>query len=168
MENISGAGDLTIRTRLLPGDLGSIAQMHGKLYAEECGYGLAFEGYVLQGLHEFSLRYSPGKDRVWICEDAGRVVGFLVALNREEEASVQLRYFILLPGYRGLGLGRRLMDLFIGYMRENGCHRAYLWTTNEQHAAVSLYTRYGFRLTEEKTSNAFGKLLLEQRYDLVL
>ncbi|HVS96459.1 MAG TPA: GNAT family N-acetyltransferase, partial [Puia sp.] len=82
--------------------------------------------------------------------------------------SLQLRYFILLPEYRGRGLGRRLMDLFMIFLREAGYQRAYLWTTNEQQAAISLYTRYGFVLVEEKQSAAFGKPLIEQRYELSL
>jgi peptidyl-dipeptidase Dcp len=41
-------------------------------------------------------------------------------------------------------------------------------TTNEQQAAISLYTRYGFKLTEEKKSHAFDKELTELRYDLEL
>ncbi len=35
-------------------------------------------------------------------------------------------------------------------------------------AAAALYRRYGFRLTEEKPSTAFGRPLREQRYDLVV
>jgi hypothetical protein len=42
---------------------------------------------------------------------------------------------------------------------------SYLWTTHELQAAASLYIRYGFKLTEEKQSDAFGKSLIEQRYD---
>jgi peptidyl-dipeptidase Dcp len=70
--------------------------------------------------------------------------------------------------FRGLGLGKQLMDQFIGYMHDYGYRRAFLWTTNEQQAAISLYKCYGFCLTEEKESNAFGKTLFEQRYDLDL
>ena len=44
---------------------------------------------------------------------------------------------------------------------------SYLWTTKELHAAAALYRNAGFRLTEEKESQAFGKKLVEQRYDLV-
>lgn len=45
---------------------------------------------------------------------------------------------------------------------------SYLWTTNELDAAASLYMRHGFQLTVEKESTAFGKPLLEQRYDLMM
>ncbi|HVV54790.1 MAG TPA: helix-turn-helix domain-containing GNAT family N-acetyltransferase [Mucilaginibacter sp.] len=158
--------DVQIRTNLLPGDLGYLAYLHGRIYAEECGYGLNFEGYVLESLGEFAHGYHPEKDRAWICEHKGQIVGFLVGVHRGD--SVQLRYFILLPEYRGLGLGRRLMDMFMACMRELNVTKAYLWTTNEQHTATDLYKKYGFKLAEEKSSIAFDKQLTEQRYDLEL
>jgi peptidyl-dipeptidase Dcp len=157
---------IVIRTQLLPGDLGFIAYIHGWLYAKEFGYGLNFEGYVLQGLQEFARQYDPSKDRIWICEHKKKIVGVLIGFYRGD--ALQLRYFILLPEYRRLGLGKELMDLFISFMKEKGYRKSFLWTTNEQHAAHSLYTRYGFQLTEEKTSAAFDKMLTEQRYDLEL
>jgi hypothetical protein len=41
-----------------------------------------------------------------------------------------------------------------------------LWTTEEQKSAAKLYKKSGFILTEEKFSDAFGKKVKEQRYDL--
>jgi ribosomal protein S18 acetylase RimI-like enzyme len=158
--------DILIRTELLPGDLGYIAYLHGSVYPEECGYGLNFEGYVLESLGEFAHQYDPAKDRVWVCEHHQKIIGFLAGVHRGE--SVQLRYFIFLPEYRGIGLGKKLMDLFMEYMHEQGIKKAYLWTTNEQHTATALYARYGFKLAEEKSSTAFDKPLVEQRYDLVM
>jgi peptidyl-dipeptidase Dcp len=158
--------DIKIRTELLPGDLGYIAYIHGLLYAKELGYGLNFEAYVLGGLQEFAQQYHKEKDRIWICSDGEKIIGSLVGFHRND--IVQLRYFIFLPEYRGTGLGKRLMNEFIGFVKERGCKRAYLLTTNEQQAAISLYTRYGFQLTEEKQSHAFDKELTELRYDLEL
>ena len=60
------------------------------------------------------------------------------------------------------------MQEFLAFMHEKHYPKAYLWTTREQTAAIALYTRFGFRLTEEKNSVAFDKELVEQRYDLLL
>ena len=158
--------DIRIRRELRPGDLGYIAHLHGQLYARECGYGLAFEGYVLASLHEFAVRYDPAKDAVWICEHGDRMVGFLVGVHRVE--AVQLRYFIFQPDYRGLGLGKELMREFLAFMHEKQYRRAYLLTTREQTAAVALYTRFGFQLVEEENAVAFDQEILEQRYELLL
>lgn len=158
--------EIHIRTRLLPGDLGYVAYLHGKIYSEESGYGFDFETYVMGGLHEFAEQYDPEKDRVWICEHRQKIVGFLMGFRRED--AIQLRYFILLPGYRGLGLGKKLMNLFMDFLNEKKVKKAYLWTTEEQETAIALYKRYGFRLTREKISDLFGKRLTERRYDLDL
>ncbi|SFN19355.1 peptidyl-dipeptidase Dcp [Chitinophaga sp. YR627] len=157
---------IQIRNTLQPGDLGYVAYIHGDLYAKECGYGISFEAYVLDGLKDFAREYDPAQDKVWICEHAGKIMGCLVAQHRDTQ--VQLRYFIFQPEYRGIGLGRKLMQEFIGFMREKGIREAYLLTTEEQHAAIALYTKFGFTLTEEKCSEIFGKPLTERRYDLTL
>jgi ribosomal protein S18 acetylase RimI-like enzyme len=157
--------DITIRTELRPGDMGYIIHLHGKLYGEEYAFGIAFEAYVAQGLYEFWKQYDPVWDRVWICEHRDRIVGFLLLMHREGGAA-QLRYFILEPEYRGIGLGKKLMGLYMEHLRQAGYRSSYLWTTHEQRTAVLLYERHGFILTEEKASEAFGKSLYEQKYEL--
>jgi DNA-binding MarR family transcriptional regulator/ribosomal protein S18 acetylase RimI-like enzyme len=163
-EKTASKTDITIRTDLRPGDLGYVTHLHGRIYKEECNYGINFEAYVAQGLAEFWKQYDARKDSVWIVEHGQRMVGFLLSMHREKDAA-QLRYFILEPEYRGLGLGKKLMNVFMAHLKEKGYQKAYLWTTNEQETAIALYQRHGFVLTEEKHSEAFGKALREQRYD---
>lgn len=158
---------LSIRTELKPGDIGYVTWLHGSMYAAEYQYGISFEAYVAKGLYEFYAQYDPKKDRVWVCEHHNRIVGFLLGMHRDDQTA-QLRYFILLPEYRGMGVGNRLMELYLEYMRENGYRSSYLWTTHELEPAAHLYKKFGFALTEEIPSNAFGKELKEQRYDLQL
>ncbi|QEH42400.1 GNAT family N-acetyltransferase [Chitinophaga sp. XS-30] len=156
---------IQIRTALKPGDLGYIIYRHGKLYSTEYDYGISFETYVGAGLHEFYQNYDDQLDRVWICEHNNNIIGFVLLMHRGNDTA-QLRYFYLEPEYRGIGLGKKLMQLYMDFLKEKGYRHAYLWTTHELHAASSLYQRHGFRLTEEKKSTAFGKPLREQRYDL--
>ncbi|KXK22216.1 MAG: N-acetyltransferase GCN5 [Bacteroidetes bacterium OLB12] len=165
MKTIS-INDISIRTELKPGDIGYVIYLHGHLYKQEYNYGIEFETYVALGLHEFFKQYDPATNRVWICEHNGKMIGFLLLMNRGKAA--QLRYFIIEPEYRGIGLGKKLMDLYMKFLSDSDYESSYLWTTHELHAAASLYTRHGFKLTEEKQSNAFGKPLKENRYDLNL
>jgi GNAT superfamily N-acetyltransferase len=160
--------DITIRTQLKPGDIGYVTYLHGALYGSEYGYGIGFEAYVAAGLGEFYQAYDPATDRAWVCEHEGRMVGFLLLMHRGSQAA-QLRYFLVRPEYRGIGLGKRLMELFMEFLVQCNYRSAYLWTVDELPAAAALYRRHGFRLTEEKPSAPFfGKPLREQRYDLVL
>lgn len=156
-------GDVTIRTELRSGDIGAITRMHGLLYEREYGYNFHFESYVAAGLHEFAEQYNPARDSLWICEHDGAIIGSMVLMDRGSAA--QLRYFLLEPPYRGLGLGKKLMELFMVFARQTGYTSSYLWTTHELTAAATLYRRHGFTLTEEKTQSVWGKSLSEQRYD---
>ena len=97
--------DILIRTNLKAGDSGHVVSLHGLLYKEEYNYGIAFESYVAAGLHEFHINYNSEKNRVWICEYKNEMVGFLLLIHRENNSS-QLRYFIVLPEFRGIGLGK--------------------------------------------------------------
>ena len=167
MNNAISIDDITIRTTLQPGDLGYVIYRHGKLYQEEYAYGVWFEAYVAGGLFEFYKSYSPEKDRVWVCEHKNHIVGFLLLMHRENNAA-QLRYFYLEPAYRGIGLGKKLMSLYMDFLGTCGYSSSFLWTTHELDTAASLYKRHGFHLAEEKESTAFGKVLKEQRYELVI
>jgi peptidyl-dipeptidase Dcp len=158
--------DIVIRTALMPGDIGYVTYLHGHLYKKEYNYGISFEVYVALGLHEFYNQYDPTTNRVWVCEYSGKMIGFLLLMNRGKAA--QLRYFIIEPAYRGVGLGKKLMDLYMKFLRKCDYSSSYLWTTNELQAAASLYLRHGFNLTEEKESTSFGKALKEQRYELLI
>jgi len=161
-----GLQDIAIRNELRPGDLGYLIHLHGKLYAAERGYGLGFETYVAKSLVEFMERHDPIMDRVWVCEHEGRMIGFLLAMDRGGVA--QLRYFLIEPAYRGIGLGSRLIGLFLDFIKERGYRGAYLWTTDDLDTAIGLYERAGFVLVEEKKAEDFGQPLNERRYELKL
>ncbi|MDR6226321.1 GNAT family N-acetyltransferase [Desmospora profundinema] len=52
----------------------------------------------------------------------------------------------LTPGYRGMGLGKKLMEYTIGWARANGVEKINLdvWSSNDR--AIELYKKYGFQV----------------------
>jgi GNAT superfamily N-acetyltransferase len=158
--------DISIRTELRPGDIGYVTYMHATLYHKEFGYTQQFENYVAKGLCEFYDKFDSQRNSIWACEHNDRMIGFLLLMDRGNAA--QLRYFLIEPGYRGIGLGSNLLNLYMDFLYKCGYKESYLWTTHELSTAAFLYKRLGFQLTEEKESTSFGKPLREQRYDLIL
>ncbi len=156
--------DIHIRTDIKAGDIGHIIEMHGRIYAEEQGYGLSFEAYVAESIAEFCYTYNPSREVMWFCEHNGKIIGFLSLVDRGDEA--QLRYFIIEKDYRGIGLGNALMGRFMSFLNEKGYNSAYLLTANDLPAAARLYLKNGFRLVSEEPSEKFGKRVLLQRYEL--
>lgn len=160
--------EVNIRNEFRPEtDPVAVAELHDTIYRQEFTFGGAvFTQYVRGSLAEFVAQYNPAKDCVWLCEVNGELVGSLFLMNRGEAA--QLRYFLLHREYRGIGLGKKLIESFLKTLKERGYRSAYLLTVNDLEEAAHLYLRYGFQLTEEVPSTAFGVSLLEQRYDLFL
>jgi ribosomal protein S18 acetylase RimI-like enzyme len=158
-------GNYSIRNHLLPGDLSQVALLHAKIYFEEHGFGLGFELYVMESLLEFYRQYDEEKDRVWVVEDSGVLVGFLLLMHRPENQA-QLRYFILQKAYRGKGLGRQLMREWMEFFKKKHYSSAFLYTTSGLDQAVHLYESFGFSKVHEKASEDFGVPLHEIRYEL--
>ena len=130
-------------------------------------YEVGFEAYICKGMFELYKNYDEDKDCFWLCEHKQKIVG-CIALGHIEQGSVQLRFFYIEPEYRSIGLGKKLMQLFMEFMKEKGYKHSFLWTVSDLVSALSLYTRNGFVLSEEMQTDRFGKLLTEQRYDLHL
>jgi peptidyl-dipeptidase Dcp len=116
--------DIAIRTELKPGDLGYVIHRPGKLYGDEYDYGVSFEAYVASGIFEFYKVYNPERDRVWICEHNAGIIGFLLLMHRESNTA-QLRYFYVEPEYRGIGLGKKLMSLYMDFLLRCGYASSY-------------------------------------------
>lgn len=158
---------VTVRSDLRPGDVGQLIYLHGWLYEKECGYNHIFEGYVCKTFYDFYQNYNPEKDRVWIAEDEGKIVG-AIAIVGHSETRAQLRWFILHPDYRGIGLGRKLLSGAIEYCKDKGFQEVFLETTREQQTAVAMYKKAGFKLVKEFDNHAWGKTLTEQMYEMTM
>ena len=157
--------EFQIRHTLRPGDLGMIAHLHGVLYAREHGLDTTFEPYVAKPLAEFVM---DGSGRLWVAEDEnGGVAGSIAVVETAPEEG-QLRWFLLAPDARGVGLGRRLLETALAYCRERGMRHVFLWSFSALHDALKLYEHAGFKVTETSTTTLWGAERTEVRMDLQL
>jgi N-acetylglutamate synthase-like GNAT family acetyltransferase len=156
----------TIRTSLRPGDLGWIVHLHGVLYAREYGFDPTFEAYVAGSLAEF-VRSASSRERLWIAERDNRIVG-CVAIVAASPETAQLRWFLVDPSVRGMGLGKLLLHEAIAFARECGYLTIILWTVRALTTAAHLYRAAGFRKVEEKPGHVWGVDVIEVKYELAL
>jgi ribosomal protein S18 acetylase RimI-like enzyme len=158
---------MNIRTSLKPGDLGTIIHLHGTLYEREYGLDYTFEGYVARGMGEFAIAYDPAKDFLAVAEDDGRIVGS-VAIAHQADNGAQLRWFLVDPESRGVGIGRRLLEDAVKFCHEKGFKKVILWTISELKPAIHLYRSLGFQLTEQHKHEIWGAEHTEEKYELLL
>lgn len=159
--------DLKIRTELKPGDAGMLISMHGWIYAKECGYNHLFEGYVCKTFYDMLQTYNPDKDRFWIAEVNGEIVGSIAVIGHSRDKA-QIRWFMLHPDARGMGLGKKLLQDAISYCKEKGFGFVYLETTADQNTAIHMYEKAGFTKISEQENQLWGGKLIEQTYRLNL
>lgn len=138
--------------------------MHGELYATEYGFDHRFEGYVAETLAEFGKIRRADRDRLWLAERGGRLVGSIGIIGREGNAA-QLRWLLIAPDARGHGLGRRLLTAALAFCRATGYETVFFWTVRGLPAAAYLYASVGFHLTEELPPADWGAPVIEQRFE---
>ncbi|KAF2083090.1 bifunctional helix-turn-helix transcriptional regulator/GNAT family N-acetyltransferase [Flavobacterium sharifuzzamanii] len=166
-ENKITREDITYRHNITPGDIGYIIYLHGFIYGNESNFSNDFEKYVIKTFYDFLEKYSPENDRIWMAEYNNRIVG-CVAIVHQPNEEAQLRWFLLDPAFRGLGIGKKLLTDAVDFCREKKFKNVFLLTTSLQDKALQMYKMMGFELTKSEEVEEWGKVFYEERYDLKL
>lgn len=150
-----------------PGDIGFVIHRHGVLYADEYGFNERFDAYVAKGMAHFINTYNPEKEHLWLAETNSKIVGSVAIVQRNDDTA-QLRWLIVEPAERGKKIGKRLVHEAVRFARQNGYKKIILWTIDFLQAARKLYSNENFVLTEKKTSEIWGRVLTEEKWELML
>jgi DNA-binding MarR family transcriptional regulator/N-acetylglutamate synthase-like GNAT family acetyltransferase len=147
-----------------PGDIGWVAHRHGVLYAQEYGWDETFEALVAEVAAAFIKNYDPKKERCWIAEKDGEIVGsaFLV---KKSATVAKIRLVYVEPKARGLGIGARLTAECERFARQAGYKKITLWTNSILLAARHLYERAGFHHIASEPHHSFGHDLVGETWE---
>jgi len=150
-----------------PGDMGFVVGRHGAIYAQEHGWGIAFEGLVAEIVAAFIRDFDGRRECCWIAEIDGTPVGSVFVVKHSERTA-KLRLLIVEPGARGLGIGARLVAEALRFARSAGYAEMTLWTQSILVAARRIYQGAGFRLVKAEPHATFGTELIGETWQVTL
>jgi len=103
----------------------------------------------------FSLFKKPGSV-YWIAEENGKIAGGcgVYATPGLPEGCAELVKLYLLPGLRGRGIGRMLMEKTFESAKEFGYRQLYLESMPELNKAIGIYEKAGFRFISSRLGNS--------------
>lgn len=149
------------------GDIGWVIRRQAMLYAQEYGWDESFEALVAEIGARFIKEFDAKKERCWIAEREGMIVGSVFLVQESDEVA-KLRMLYVEPSARGLGIGRRLTEECIRFARQQGYKTLTLWTNDVLVSARKIYQAAGFQLVAEERHHSFGKDLVGQNWNLAL
>ncbi|OGN91487.1 MAG: hypothetical protein A2Y88_12610 [Chloroflexi bacterium RBG_13_48_10] len=92
-------------------------------------------------------------------------MGMLMGLINREEPSVDLYQYPahlqinVRQGFRGSGVGRRLIDAYLKQLHQLGVRGIHLGTTSHNEAACHLYEKIGFKLLDSRANHYWTRRL---------
>lgn len=151
-----------------PGDIGWVVSRHAALYADEYGWDETFEGAVAEIASNYIKNFDAKRERCWIAEREGEIVGSVFLVRGPEERTAKLRLLYVEPSARGLGIGARLVAECRQFARAAGYERIVLWTNSILVSARRIYEAAGYRVVGSEPHRSFGHDLVGETWQLDL
>ena len=158
--------DIKITRDYIPGSIGRVVELHGTYYNAHWKFGPFFESKVAAELAEFIGRYDNNRDGFWTASLEGRIEGSITIDGIQNTGKgAHLRWFIVSDALRGKGIGNLLIHSAMGFCRNKGYKRIYLWTFEGLNPARHLYEKHGFKLVEQHCGMQWGTEVIEQKFE---
>lgn len=125
-----------------------VADLHKRLYSQEYSWGPEFTDYAVGIPRDFGKKPQNDREELFVAEQDGQLAGCIMLCQTDEWNVGQLRLFAVEQEYRRCGIGKALINAFMGKARSAGYTKLILWTADPLTAAIRHYERMGFKTVE--------------------
>lgn len=154
-----------LRSEWNTGDIDRIVGLHIRGYSDEGPrFAGGFADYVRKTVEEADLTDPARASRVWFAERGSETLGCAAMIDRGDRG--QLRWVVLVPQARGLGLGKALFGAAMAHAAAQGWPEVYLETTDGLAASMQLYLANGFAIARDEDAelwNGPGRMIVMTR-----
>ncbi|SFB82593.1 GNAT family N-acetyltransferase [Tropicimonas isoalkanivorans] len=152
-----------------PSDRDWIIRANVRHYERIDGFDPSFAEAVSKALDLLEERIDDDTSKFLIAEagEIRRPVG-CVFFSTERAAVGRLRLFYLEEPFRGLGIGRQMIEDLIGHAKTHDFEKILVSTFDRHEAACRLYRKLGFREMAKEPATAFGQLMFQIDFEKTL
>ncbi len=146
--------DIAIR-QLLAADVVALSALAARTYANAFGHSMTAAELAAQIGETRSERYfhrAMDEDTILVAIRGQEIVGYVqlssvqIPIADASLSDVELHAIYVAPELQGQGIGTVLMAAALAHPRLKAAHNVYLDVWDENHRALRLYERYGFRV----------------------
>ena len=156
----------TIRQHRL-GDIGRIIHSYAVQFAADYGWNHEFEAEIAERSAEFIRKFDSTRERCWIAEIDGHLVGSVFLVNISAEVA-EARLLYVAPEARGMGIGANLLSELINFARSTGYKKITMRTESILDFASPLFKEAGMTIVKETPHRRFGKDGVGQDWEMAL
>lgn len=111
----------------------------------EQAFGLvAQKDWQYRKAKHIDLDVAADSDSIFVAEIDDVIVGYITSVRNMDTKIGTIPNLAVLSDYRGLGIGQRLIDYVIEYMRAEGMEILKIETLEQNHIGQKLYPKMGF------------------------
>ncbi|MHA1277812.1 MAG: GNAT family N-acetyltransferase [Candidatus Helarchaeota archaeon] len=153
-----------IYRKFLESDLENIRKIYIKAF--EWLYGNQTDEYAELFLKLFRTALKINvKGELFVAEKNSRIKAFAV-IHQEPNNTWKFGPIVVVPRMQRKGIGIQLLRLCIDFARSQGVEQIYLQVHEHNRAAINLYTKFGFTITQSVPSNIPDKKYLKMTLNL--
>ncbi|MEZ0223323.1 MAG: GNAT family N-acetyltransferase [Alphaproteobacteria bacterium] len=149
------------------GDIGLIIHNHAVRFAEDYGFNSEFEALVAEKSAEFIRHFNPAKERCWVAEMDGHLVGSVFLVDSKDGCG-ELRLLYVAPHARGMGIGSSLLGELVRFAKHVGYGKICMRTESILDYALPLFEAAGLKIVKETPHCRFGKDCVGQDWEMAL
>lgn len=151
----------------IPGDIGWLISMHGKLYAEQFEFDSNFESDIAKKVIAF-LEKQNSFNMLWLATINNEPIGS-IAVSLKPDQTAFINFLLVKTEHRNCGVATTLMNKVISHCKDYDIRLLCLETYSCLKSARNLYKKYGFTLSTKnadvkKYGQSFDQEFWEKRF----
>lgn len=164
MKEIINGHETEIKNDFSEENVRFVIESHKSIFDKEFHFSNVFFSNVTKTIEEFAENYNENTDFMLVAYVDGERMGSISGIGREN-GNIQLRFYFLHEGARGMKLGKKLFVAAMDKCKEMGYNHIFFHTFNKLEVARAMYVKLGFVITGSESEEDIAEGVVEEIWE---